>query len=53
MTSAPGQFHSQGHLHPALAYLSSGINKNRNKRGYFFEAIFEYLRYYEQLYDEK
>ena len=40
-------------LHPSLAQLSSGMSKNRNKNGYFFEAIFEYLRHYEQLYDER
>ena len=40
-------------LHSSLSQLSSGINKNRAKRGYFFEAIFEFIKYLGGIFEAK
>ena len=51
--SSSSSAHSQAQLHQSLNTLTTGLGKNRVRNGHFFEAIFEYLRYFERLYDER
>lgn len=51
--SSSSSAQSQAQLHQSLNALTTGLGKNRVRNGHFFEAIFEYLRYFERLYDER
>lgn len=50
-TERPGGY-GRSHLHPSLFHMSSHLSRNPARRGFFFEATIEYVKYCHNVFEE-